>query len=309
RVRPRTRPAVQGRLGRRPADRLRPSPARTGRHAAGAASPPQGRSAGDARRGRRDPVGRLPDRAGGRPARRRRRHRLPRPGRVPAAAGHRGTRRGAEGGPPRRRSGDRPSAGAPDRRGPDGSPVQGVRRVLAALAGRAGLRVVTPVTHPLLDRAGVRHGFFTRQGGVSAGLYDSLNTGVGSQDEPVAVAENRRRVAAWFGGGPDDLAACYQIHSAVAHVAEAGWKGERPEGDASVTAAAGVICAVLTADCAPVLLADPEAGVVGAAHAGWKGALGGIVHSTVAAMEALGARPDRMVAVVGPCIAQSSYEV
>lgn len=168
---------------------------------------------------------------------------------------------------------------------------------------------MTPVTHPLLDRAGVRHGFFTRQGGVSTGLYDSLNTGVGSQDEPVAVAENRRRVAAWFGGGPDDLAACYQIHSAVARVAEAGWKGERPEGDASVTAAPGVICAVLTADCAPVLLADAEAGVVGAAHAGWKGALGGIVHSTVAAMEALGARPDRMVAVVGPCIAQSSYEV
>jgi len=168
---------------------------------------------------------------------------------------------------------------------------------------------VNPVTHPLLDRAGVRHGFFTRRGGVSTGLYDSLNTGVGSQDDPAAVAENRRRVAAWFGGGPDDLAACYQIHSAVAHVAEAGWKGERPEGDASVTAAPGVICAVLTADCAPVLLADAEAGVVGAAHAGWKGALDGIVHSTVAAMEALGARPGRMFAVVGPCIAQASYEV
>ena len=168
---------------------------------------------------------------------------------------------------------------------------------------------MNPVTHPLLDRAGVRHGFFTRRGGVSTGLYDSLNTGVGSQDDPSAVAENRRRVAAWFGGGADDLAACYQIHSAVARVAEAGWKGERPEGDASVTAVPGVICAVLTADCAPVLLADAGAGVVGAAHAGWKGALGGIVHSTVAAMEALGARPGRMAAVVGPCIAQASYEV
>jgi YfiH family protein len=166
-----------------------------------------------------------------------------------------------------------------------------------------------PITHPLLTRAGVRHGFFTRQGGVSTGLYEGLNTGVGSNDDPAAVAENRRRVAAHFGGGPDDIAACYQIHSAVARVAEAGWKGERPEGDASVTAVPGVICAVLTADCAPVLLADPEAGVVGAAHAGWKGALGGIVHSTVAAMEALGARPSRMVAVVGPCIAQASYEV
>ena len=166
-----------------------------------------------------------------------------------------------------------------------------------------------PITHPLLDRAGVRHGFFTRQGGVSAGLYEGLNTGVGSKDDPAAVAENRRRVADHLGGVPDDLAACYQIHSAVARVAEAGWRGDRPEGDATVTATPGVICAVLTADCAPVLLADTGAGVVGAAHAGWKGALGGIVHSTVTAMEALGARPDRMVAVVGPCIAQASYEV
>jgi YfiH family protein len=166
-----------------------------------------------------------------------------------------------------------------------------------------------PITHPLLTRAGVRHGFFTRQGGVSTGLYEGLNTGVGSNVDPAAVVENRRRVAAHFGGGPEDIAACYQIHSAVARVAAAGWKGERPEGDASVTAAPGVICAVLTADCAPVLLADPEAGVVGAAHAGWKGALGGIIHSTVAAMEALGARPACMVAVVGPCIAQASYEV
>lgn len=168
---------------------------------------------------------------------------------------------------------------------------------------------LAPLTHPLLNRAGIRHGFFTRQGGVSTGLYDSLNTGVGSNDDPAAVAENRRRVAACLGGGPDDIAACYQIHSAVARVAEAGWKGERPEGDATVTAAPGVICAVLTADCAPVLLADAEAGVVGAAHAGWKGALGGIIHSTVAAMEALGARPARMVAVVGPCISRDSYEV
>ncbi len=166
-----------------------------------------------------------------------------------------------------------------------------------------------PITHPLLARAGVRHGFFTRQGGVSTGLYEGLNTGVGSKDDPAAVTENRRRVAAHLGGTGDDLAACYQIHSAVARVAESGWKGERPEGDASVTATPGVICAVLTADCAPVLLADPEAGVVGAAHAGWKGALGGIVHSAVAAMEALGARPGRIMAVVGPCISQASYEV
>lgn len=168
---------------------------------------------------------------------------------------------------------------------------------------------LAPITHPLLEGAGLRHGFFTRAGGVSTGLYDSLNTGVGSKDDPAAVAENRARVAGWFGQGPDDLAACYQIHSPLCRVAEAGWKGERPEGDAVVTAAPGVICAVLTADCAPVLLADAQAGIVGAAHAGWKGALTGVVHSTVAAMEALGARADRIVAVVGPCIAQESYEV
>jgi YfiH family protein len=168
---------------------------------------------------------------------------------------------------------------------------------------------LAPITHPLLDRAGVRHGFFTRQGGVSTGLYEGLNTGVGSSDDPAAVKENRRRIAEHLGGVPDDLAACYQIHSAVARVAEAGWKGDRPEGDATVTATPGVICAVLTADCAPILLADPEAGVVGAAHAGWKGALDGIVHATVAAMQVLGAEPRRMVAVVGPCIAQTSYEV
>ena len=166
-----------------------------------------------------------------------------------------------------------------------------------------------PITHPLLDRAGVSHGFFTRQGGVSTGLYEGLNTGVGSKDDPAAIAENRRRIAEHLGGVGDDLAACYQIHSAIACIAEAGWKGDRPGGDATVTATPGVICAVLTADCAPILLADPEAGIVGAAHAGWKGALDGIVQSTVTAMQTLGAEPRRMVAVVGPCIARTSYEV
>ena len=169
--------------------------------------------------------------------------------------------------------------------------------------------LLSPITHSLLDRAGVRHGFFTRQGGVSTGLYDSLNTGVGSTDDPAAVTENRRRIAEHLGGVPDDFAACFQIHSTLARVAGEGWNGDRPEGDATITAAPGVICAVLTADCAPVLLADPRAGVVGAAHAGWKGALDGIIQSTVVAMQAAGAEPRRMVAVVGPCIAQASYEV
>jgi YfiH family protein len=169
--------------------------------------------------------------------------------------------------------------------------------------------VPQPITHPLLTQAGVRHGFFTRQGGVSTGLYHGLNVGVGSSDDPAAVTENRRRAVDWMGGDLDDLAACYQIHSAIVRVAEGPWKGDRPEGDAVVTAVRGPVCAVLTADCAPVLLADPEVGVVGAAHAGWKGALGGVAHSTVAAMQALGAEPGRIIAVVGPCIAQASYEV
>ena len=168
---------------------------------------------------------------------------------------------------------------------------------------------VKPITHPLLEKAGVRHGFFTRAGGVSTGLFEGLNTGLGSSDDPAAVAENRRRVAAALGGGPDDLAACYQIHSSLTRVATGPWAGDRPEGDAVVTATTGAIPAVLTADCAPVLLADAEARVVGAVHAGWKGALGGVVHSAVTAMVSLGAQPGRIVAVVGPCIAQASYEV
>lgn len=169
--------------------------------------------------------------------------------------------------------------------------------------------MTAPITHPLLERAGVRHGFFTREGGVSNGLYAGLNTGIGSSDDPQAVRENRRRIADHMGGTPDDLAGCYQIHSSIARIAEGPWRGDRPEGDAVVTRTHGVICAVLTADCAPVLLADAEAGVVAAVHAGWKGALGGVVHSAVTAMQALGAAPGRMVAVVGPCIAQASYEV
>lgn len=167
----------------------------------------------------------------------------------------------------------------------------------------------TPLTHPLLSAAGVSHGFFTREGGVSTGIYQGLNAGVGSRDDPAAVAENRRRAALAFGADADHLNGCYQIHSAVARVAEGPWNGDRPEGDAVVSAEPGVLCSVLTADCAPILLADPEARVVAAVHAGWKGALGGVVHSAVTAMEAMGAQPRRILAVVGPCIAPVSYEV
>ncbi|WP_292043218.1 MULTISPECIES: peptidoglycan editing factor PgeF [unclassified Brevundimonas] len=168
---------------------------------------------------------------------------------------------------------------------------------------------MTPITHPLLDLPGIRHGFFTREGGVSQGLYEGLNCGVGSKDDPAHVAENRRRVAAWFGRDYDDLCGCYQVHSAHAVVANQGWSGERPEGDAVVTAVAGPVATVLTADCAPILFADAEARVVATAHAGWKGALGGIIQATVEAMVQQGAAVERIRAVVGPCISQTSYEV
>ena len=165
------------------------------------------------------------------------------------------------------------------------------------------------LTHPLLDLPGIRHAFFTRNGGVSAGIYDSLNVGLGSSDDPQAVRENRRRCAAVFGADEDHLFTAYQIHSTLIRVAEAPWGDQRPEGDGVVTHRPGLVCGALTADCAPILLADPHARVVGAVHAGWKGALSGVVHSGVAAMQALGAIPERMVAVVGPCIGPDSYEV
>jgi YfiH family protein len=162
---------------------------------------------------------------------------------------------------------------------------------------------------PLLSRlAGVRHAFFTRQGGVSQGVYDSLNVGVGSRDDPDAVRENRARAAAALGVAPDALLTCYQIHSSLAVAADGPWTA-RPEADAVVTARPDLACGALSADCAPILLADAEARVAGAAHAGWKGALGGVVEAAVRAMEAQGARRERIVAAVGPCIAQASYEV
>jgi len=166
------------------------------------------------------------------------------------------------------------------------------------------------VTSPLLqDIKGVRHAFFTRHGGVSTGVYESLNVGRGSKDEPDDIAENRRRCAAHFGVGPENLLTCYQIHSAQALIADRPWGLERPEGDAVVTGVGGLVCGALSADCAPILIADPEAHVVAAAHAGWKGALGGVVEGAVEAMVRLGADPSGMVAAIGPCIGPASYEV
>jgi polyphenol oxidase len=160
----------------------------------------------------------------------------------------------------------------------------------------------------LADISGAAHGFFTRRGGVSAGGYASLNCGLGSKDDPAAVQENRARVAACLGA--DRLITAHQVHSASAVIAEAPWRHEeRPRADAIVTATPGLAVAVLTADCAPVLFADPATRIVAVAHAGWRGALSGVIESTLATMEKLGGRRERVRAAVGPCIGQAAYEV
>jgi polyphenol oxidase len=157
---------------------------------------------------------------------------------------------------------------------------------------------------------GIRHGFFTRAGGVSDGVYESLNGGVGSEDSPAKVAENHARMAKHLGVAPDRFLTCYQIHSPEVVVAETPWpSNERPRADAIVTRTPNLAIGISTADCGPVLLADPEARVIGAAHAGWRGALTGVIEQTVAAMEKLGAKRGRIVAAAGPMIRQSNYEV
>jgi hypothetical protein len=155
----------------------------------------------------------------------------------------------------------------------------------------------------------VRHGFFGRAGGVSTGIYEGLNAGSGSGDAPSAIAENRRRIAAAFDAAPSHLIGVHQVHSPTAVYADKPWPGERPHADAIVTTAKGIVLSVLTADCAPVLFADSDTGVVAAAHAGWKGALGGVLEATVALMEQHGARRAHIAAAIGPCIHQQSYEV
>ncbi|MDH4413633.1 MAG: peptidoglycan editing factor PgeF [Rhizobium sp.] len=157
--------------------------------------------------------------------------------------------------------------------------------------------------------AGIRHGFFTRDGGVSEGIYQGLNVGIGSNDDPDKVRENRRRVSAWFGLPVERLATAHQIHSPDVAVVGAGYDGSRPQADAQVTASPGIILGVLTADCGPILFADPENRVIGAAHAGWKGALGGVLENTVDAMIALGARREAIHATLGPSISKANYEV
>lgn len=165
------------------------------------------------------------------------------------------------------------------------------------------------LTSALLHHHGVRHVFFTRQGGVSEGIYESLNLGLGSDDDPARVLQNRRRAADRMGVEPDRLLTAYQVHSARSVAVDAPWPDKPPEADAVVTATTGVACGALAADCAPVLMVDPVARVVAAAHAGWKGALAGVVESAVARMVELGAQRARIAAAVGPCIGPASYEV
>jgi hypothetical protein len=158
------------------------------------------------------------------------------------------------------------------------------------------------------DALAARHGFFTRKGGASSGIFAGLNCGAGSSDQAEIVAINRARVTEAMGLPPEALVTVHQVHSARA-IAVTGPMAVRPEADAMVTATPGLLLGVLTADCQPVLFHDPAAGVIGAAHAGWRGVMDGVLEAAVAAMETLGAERGRIVAVIGPTISQRAYEV
>ena len=166
------------------------------------------------------------------------------------------------------------------------------------------------ITSDALSSSAIAHGFFTRQGGHSTGIFSSLNCGMGSGDDKETVARNRAVVAGEMGVGEDRLLTAYQVHSPDALVVTGPWEGDdRPRVDALVTRVPGLAIGVLTADCGPLLFADAEAGVIGAAHSGWKGALTGVTERTLAAMEGEGADRSRITAVIGPMISQAAYEV
>jgi polyphenol oxidase len=173
----------------------------------------------------------------------------------------------------------------------------------------SGADQVNPVTHSLFSNGTIQHAFFTRQGGVSEGIYAGLNVGTGSHDDPVRVQENRRRAAWYFGNGSAPIVTPWQVHSADAVIVDGPFKGEKPQADGIATSTPGVVIGVVTADCGPILFADETAQVIGAAHAGWKGALYGVLESTIQAMEQLGASRARIKAVLGPSISQPNYEV
>ena len=160
--------------------------------------------------------------------------------------------------------------------------------------------------HQLSALQGVKHGFFGRKGGVSTGLYESLNIGQGSDDDVQAIRDNRDRIRDALGA--EKLLSCFQVHSAKAITVTEPWR-TRPQADGMVTKVPGLALCVLSADCVPILFADAEAVVIGAAHAGWKGALAGICEATLQAMDELGASRDQVVAAIGPAIQQASYEV
>jgi YfiH family protein len=193
--------------------------------------------------------------------------------------------------------------------------VQGDGGEGAGLSGTRGLRGddmtdVKPIRSAALEHPAARHAFFTRRGGVSEGVYATLNGGVGSRDAPDRVAENRGRMARALGVAADRLLVPYQIHSPTALAVEAPWiDADRPRCDALTTRTPGLALAVTGADCGMILFHDAVGGVIGAAHAGWKGALGGVLEATIDSMEGLGARREDMRAALGPTIALASYEV
>ena len=164
-------------------------------------------------------------------------------------------------------------------------------------------------THKLLEHDGITHGFFGRQGGVSKGQYESLNIGHGSNDDTMTITENRARVATALGTTETQLISLSQIHSTEVIILDAPFKGETPKADGLVTKTPGIAISALAADCGPVLFCDPQAAIIGACHAGWRGALAGVTTQTIAAMESLGASRGNIQAVLGPCISQDNYEV
>ncbi|MEL7429448.1 MAG: peptidoglycan editing factor PgeF [Pseudomonadota bacterium] len=169
---------------------------------------------------------------------------------------------------------------------------------------------VAPLQSGLLSHQAVKHGFFSRRKGVSKGIYESLNAGLGSDDSREHVLQNRARISGFFNKEPDFLVTPYQVHSAEALQVTTPWDADtRPKVDALVTRNPDIVIGILTADCGPVLFADPENGVVAAAHAGWKGATGGVLENTISAMVEAGAKRSSITAVLGPTISQKNYEV
>lgn len=167
-----------------------------------------------------------------------------------------------------------------------------------------------PIRSPLLEtNPNIKHGFFTNQGGVSSGIYESLNVGVGSKDDPQSIEENRRRVAAYFGQPVQSLQTLYQVHSPTVLTITEALPSPRPQADAMITNVPGLILGALSADCGPVLFCEPDAGIIGSAHTGWRGALSGVLENTVDAIVNLGGDRSKIRAVLGPCIGQDNYEV